>query len=526
MNGAINKKKQGFALFFLLKIFITRKETMEKNKIYKLKIEYNEPSKDYTPSSMEKRANTIYNHPDNEKTVKRQKTGNNQKGLQLFDEYNEIPIAEPKKLAEPNYMNTQKDLQKERRNTVSEIRKQNKTVNNSPIVSPKKRTDYINKSIENKQETAIFSNTNNNTGTIEWNKKPKKQIQEKNYEEIAEIFYPNMETKSKTKINPNKESRLSKTENELHFEDKKQSSADVKQKLYHNYSIADKESKKLYDLTKVYKDTTDYEDIANVLYPKTSSNPKINKLREEARSEETEREKNLKNKILQYRIGAVIIISLGAVPIARETILTTAVGRTAVAYLAPLIGKKVSELLVQLVIENFIIGGITGLGDGLLEDKNPVESTIKGAVLGSIFGMGIALGIGKIGKELAKKEIERVGNKDELLQKYYAEYVDGISTRTKELIEYRRLNAGAARGKREVLYDRIERRSRQNEIHLDKEEYANLMHELNTNLTADERKKKIIERSIGDNVYTIINNGFNEYKIIGKKVIECQILAN
>ena len=42
------------------------------------------------------------------------------------------------------------------------------------------------------------------------------------------------------------------------------------------------------------------------------------------------------------------------------------------------------------------------------------------------------------------------------------------------------------------------------------------MHELNTNLTKEQRKKKQITRAIGTNVYTIINNGFNEYRIIDK----------
>lgn len=46
-----------------------------------------------------------------------------------------------------------------------------------------------------------------------------------------------------------------------------------------------------------------------------------------------------------------------------------------------------------------------------------------------------------------------------------------------------------------------------------------VMSELNTNLSKEERKRKHITRFIGNNVYHIQNNGFNEYKIIGKQEI-------
>jgi len=53
-------------------------------------------------------------------------------------------------------------------------------------------------------------------------------------------------------------------------------------------------------------------------------------------------------------------------------------------------------------------------------------------------------------------------------------------------------------------------------VEFPKEEYARVIHELNTNLTQEQRKKKQITRAIGSTVYTIENNGFNEYRIIDK----------
>ena len=47
-----------------------------------------------------------------------------------------------------------------------------------------------------------------------------------------------------------------------------------------------------------------------------------------------------------------------------------------------------------------------------------------------------------------------------------------------------------------------------------------VMSAFNTDLTEEERKQRIISKAIGDYVYTIINNGYNEYIVIGKNPIE------
>ena len=58
------------------------------------------------------------------------------------------------------------------------------------------------------------------------------------------------------------------------------------------------------------------------------------------------------------------------------------------------------------------------------------------------------------------------------------------------------------------------------EVKLPKAEYAKVMHELNTNLTKEQRRKKRITRFIDNYIYTIINNGFNDYKVISKDEID------
>lgn len=66
--------------------------------------------------------------------------------------------------------------------------------------------------------------------------------------------------------------------------------------------------------------------------------------------------------------------------------------------------------------------------------------------------------------------------------------------------------------------DKIKNKERK-EVRLPKEEYAQVIHELNTNLTKEQRKKKSITKAIGNHIYKIENRGFNDYKIISKKEI-------
>jgi hypothetical protein len=64
----------------------------------------------------------------------------------------------------------------------------------------------------------------------------------------------------------------------------------------------------------------------------------------------------------------------------------------------------------------------------------------------------------------------------------------------------------------------INRRPR--EIKLSKEEYARVVSELNTNLTKEELEKPIIQRAIGNHLYTVRNYGFGHYGFIGRKKLK------
>lgn len=60
---------------------------------------------------------------------------------------------------------------------------------------------------------------------------------------------------------------------------------------------------------------------------------------------------------------------------------------------------------------------------------------------------------------------------------------------------------------------------RRKEVRLPPKEYAKVMHELNTNLTKEERNKKHLMKHIGDYTYYVEIDGFNDYRIVGRKKI-------
>ena len=66
----------------------------------------------------------------------------------------------------------------------------------------------------------------------------------------------------------------------------------------------------------------------------------------------------------------------------------------------------------------------------------------------------------------------------------------------------------------------VRRRYKNKVVKLSKREYAMVIHELNTNLSKEERKQKNLYKCIGSYLYTVKNNGFNNYQVLGKVEID------
>ena len=57
------------------------------------------------------------------------------------------------------------------------------------------------------------------------------------------------------------------------------------------------------------------------------------------------------------------------------------------------------------------------------------------------------------------------------------------------------------------------------QIVLPPDEYATVMSEFNTHLSDRDRTRKYVTKPIGDYYYTIINRGFDDYIVVGKRPI-------
>ena len=57
-------------------------------------------------------------------------------------------------------------------------------------------------------------------------------------------------------------------------------------------------------------------------------------------------------------------------------------------------------------------------------------------------------------------------------------------------------------------------------IFLPKQEYAHVMSEIATNITKEQSQKSVFEKAIGNYIYTVENNGFGNYRIIDKTLID------
>ena len=65
----------------------------------------------------------------------------------------------------------------------------------------------------------------------------------------------------------------------------------------------------------------------------------------------------------------------------------------------------------------------------------------------------------------------------------------------------------------------IDKWKNHDKIILPKDEYAHVISELNTHMSEEDRLHAVVSKPIGDYVYTIINNDFDDYVIIGKRPI-------
>ena len=77
---------------------------------------------------------------------------------------------------------------------------------------------------------------------------------------------------------------------------------------------------------------------------------------------------------------------------------------------------------------------------------------------------------------------------------------------------------GSGKVEKSQRSDKIRKRTRK-EVQLPKDEYARVMSEVRTNITTEQKQKKVFRKPIGNYIYRIENIGNYDYRIIGKSEI-------
>ncbi|MCD7879537.1 MAG: hypothetical protein LUG16_06350 [Candidatus Gastranaerophilales bacterium] len=189
--------------------------------------------------------------------------------------------------------------------------------------------------------------------------------------------------------------------------------------------------------------------------------------------------------------------------------------------MAPKLGKLIAKETAAGLASGKLSGGVYGLGEGLINDENLLESMLKNAALGTAAGGIAGLGTGNFTKNLAKQEILNASNREPLLKAYAENYLDGLTNVSKEIGEFRRIKMGIKEPLiKTTLYDKIEKPIRKKSIWLSPEEYAMVISELNTNLTQEELLKKTVTKQIGNYEYVIEIYDFNEYRILHRRKLK------
>lgn len=87
-------------------------------------------------------------------------------------------------------------------------------------------------------------------------------------------------------------------------------------------------------------------------------------------------------------------------------------------------------------------GGVFGFGRGLMEDENPFKTAAQDAAIGLALGGATGYGAGKIGKQFAKRNLYNNAGNEQIANKYYDNYIDGLNDYQNDWREFNRLKLG------------------------------------------------------------------------------------
>lgn len=200
--------------------------------------------------------------------------------------------------------------------------------------------------------------------------------------------------------------------------------------------------------------------------------------------------------------------------------------------LTPILGQRIAQLSAQGLSSGVASGAVSGLGRGVIYGQNPFLTSIQDAALFGSMGGLTNLGLGSLEKAIAQYQIYQSPIKEILINNYIKNYVEGLENFKKEIDNIRAMRAGSPPLGRtgQILHDteplkytgkyvKIDGKSYP-EIWMPKEEYAHVIHEINSNISNREKQIGILYRYIGNYKYKFIYVNFNKYIFVGKEIIK------
>lgn len=153
-----------------------------------------------------------------------------------------------------------------------------------------------------------------------------------------------------------------------------------------------------------------------------------------------------------YKQKANIALTLATLPIGAGAKVTQTIAKP----LVPYVGKQIAKTIGQGVGAGAASGAVEGFGRGLVEQKNPILTSVTDSLLGAGFGGLGGLGVGKALKQIARKNLV---NNAQNQAKYIQDYIEGLSDRAstvnqrsrfaKELADFRGAKQGYSKGNTE-----------------------------------------------------------------------------
>jgi len=145
-------------------------------------------------------------------------------------------------------------------------------------------------------------------------------------------------------------------------------------------------------------------------------------------------DKELNNYLTKQYIGATLEIGSAALPAGGVGKLGGTIGKQ---LLKKQLGRKISENIGSGMLSGGASGGLFGLGESLINETNPVLSTLQGTLLGTTTGAILGAVGGNIQKTIKGQQLKNYGDIDNLndvlrkqynndSRKFYQDYIQEI----------------------------------------------------------------------------------------------------